>query len=44
MNIPLQDMEKWKSRLAEATPSVVLREMAAAYSANKSALGFPPSS
>jgi len=40
MNVPPEDMEKWKSRLVEAAPSVVLREMAAAYNANKSALGF----
>ena len=40
MNVPTEDIEKWRVRLGVAAPSVVLREMAAAYGANKSALGF----
>ncbi|WP_280190174.1 hypothetical protein [Delftia sp. PS-11] len=40
MNVPAGDIEKWRARLGAATPSVVLREMAEAYGANKSALGF----
>lgn len=40
MNMPVEDIEKWRARLASATPSAVLREMAVTYSANKSTLGF----
>ena len=40
MNIPSDDIEKWKARLQESSPAVVLREMAKVYSANKSTLGF----
>lgn len=40
MNVPPGDVEKWRARLSEVSPSMVLREMAAAYGANKSALGF----
>lgn len=40
MNIPTNDIEKWKIRLREAAPAVVLREMAKEYDANKSKLGF----
>lgn len=40
MNVPPGDVEKWRARLSAAAPSVVLREMAEAYGANKSALGF----
>ena len=40
MNIPQNDIPKWRIRFKESTPSEVLREMASVYSANKSALGF----
>lgn len=40
MKVPAGDIEKWRGRLSVAAPSVVLREMAEAYGANKSALGF----
>jgi hypothetical protein len=40
MKVPSADLEKWRARLREAAPSAVLREMASAYGANKSALGF----
>ncbi|WP_454692396.1 hypothetical protein [Achromobacter aloeverae] len=40
MNLPSEDIEKWRERLRTAMPSAVLREMAAAYGVNKSALGF----
>jgi len=39
-NIPAEDIEKWRARLGSVAPSVVLREIAAAYEVNRSALGF----
>jgi hypothetical protein len=40
LDLPLEDLERWRRRLAEARPSVVLREMADVYQVNRSTLGF----
>lgn len=40
MNVPIEDVERWRARLRQAAPSTVLREMADAYGVTKSTLGF----
>jgi hypothetical protein len=40
MNIPIEDIDRWRARLDDVAPSAVLREMADVYAANKSSLGF----
>ena len=40
MKMPIEDIQKWRDRLFVLAPSAVLREIADAYGANKSALGF----
>lgn len=40
MQIPQNEIEKWRTKFKQNRPSIVLREMAVAYAANKSTLGF----
>jgi hypothetical protein len=40
INIPSEDIPKWRIKFKESKPSEVLRQMAMKYSANKNMLGF----